>query len=65
MAKDKRGVRGPGGPPPVPPRGAKPAAPRGADRQSLERWSYPILVRLRGGPRWIMVVVPEIGRAHV
>ena len=64
------GVRGPGGPPPIPPKGtAKPAA-RGASsgkpsgkssnpaRSALEKKSYPLLVTLQRVPRWVMVVLP-------
>ena len=66
--KQPKGVRGPGGPPPPPsstPRATGGPAPRSGapasgGRASLERASYPLLLRLRQIPRWIMVVLPGV-----
>lgn len=63
--KQPKGVRGPSGPPPAPSRGQKPAStgrPAGSSsgRESLERFSYPLLVRMRQIPRWIMVILPAV-----
>lgn len=67
--KQPKGVRGPGGPPPpasgTPAKGGAPRSgpgrpPATGARASLERASYPILLRLRAIPRWIMVVLPGV-----
>ncbi len=71
--KQPKGVRGPGGPPPAPSGTRGKASPppstsrsgngrarsTGA-RASLERASYPLLLRLRQIPRWLMVVLPGV-----
>ena len=51
MAKTPQGVRGPGGPP---------RRPSSSGRAALERRSYPALVSLTRGPRWILVVVMAV-----
>src|SRR5262245_61583663 len=61
-----RGVRGPGGPPPVPARGGGPArAPRGITgatgaRGAFEDRSRPLLRWMHALPRWIVVIAPAI-----
>ena len=57
------GVRGPGGPPPIPAKaGAKgsPRKPSAGGRSALEAKSYPLLVTLQRVPRWVMVVLPAV-----
>ncbi len=61
-----RGVRGPGGPPPVPARGSSPARPvRGATggsaaRVGFEERSRPLLRWMHALPRWVVVIAPAI-----
>lgn len=64
--KQPKGVRGPGGPPPSPKAagasstGRSGKAADSSARASLERVSYPLLVRMRQIPRWIMVILPAV-----
>lgn len=68
MAKDDKGtpkgVRGPGGPPPVPrasgnqPRRPAPAAQ--GRRRTLERYSYPLLAAMQRVPRWLVVILMAV-----
>lgn len=64
-----QGVRGPGGPPPVPGAsgsasarpmiGASSAAPS-SRRKRFEELSFPMIRTLHGMPRWIIVVAPAL-----
>lgn len=56
-----KGVRGPGGPPPIPSSSSiGKAAGKSARRLAFEEASYPYIRRLHAMPRWLVVVLPAI-----